>query len=191
MQQTKANLFPDWAEVLSLFWVVLGFNNLIAITAFTYQIGSLRIRFTALGVIGVMTYVLAAALLESLTVMVGLALLSVALPQKWFRQRFAHFGVLWYFMITLFLFPVIGFTSYRSMNEFFSPLLALTADQRTFFIGVWIVTIPALFFLFRRIIIRNDQKIADFLDRLSVLSFIYLIADCLALISIPVRLVLS
>lgn len=187
---TKIKLFPAWVEIWALFWVVLAINHLTAFIAFADQFNALSLRFTAFEIIGVLSYVLAAALLESITVLVGLTLLSLILPYTMFRQKFAPLGALWYLMITVFLFPIFGFTSLRSLNQFFSPIIAIPEDQRVLFLGVWAVTIPALFFLFRRIIMRNSQKMAAFIDRLKILSVLYLVADCFAVINVFFRLVL-
>ena len=128
-------------------------------------------------VIGVVAYVQAFALVESIVVFLPLVLLSLALPPSWFRDRFVGLGVgIVYLSAAWFVLAQLNEDTLRTWGS--RELLP------------WVTAYAASLLLLGVIIHRNprlDVMIGSFVERVSVLASAYLVFLLAALVIVLLR----
>jgi len=143
----------------------------------TREVPAWILRLSISEMVGVMAYAQLYALLDTLLIFVPLLLLAVLLPATLFRNKFVATGTAVIFI--------------SSAWFIFLHLNGQIIEQRQIAVlaiwGVSYLLILAAAFIF----IRKNQKletaIVSFVQRLSVLSVLYLIIDLLSLVVIVVR----
>lgn len=140
---------------------------------------------------GTAAYALLYALAESVLVFLALAALGFLLPRRWKEQkRIAILSVLFYIATLFVVLGQLHFVFGWMPGAWMAQLLASSGRPLVFLylmalalIGA--VLLPALLWLLR--FERAAGKVMDVLDRLAVLSLLYLSFDLLALILVIVR----
>ncbi len=143
----------------------------------TREVPAWILRLSISELVGVVAYAQLYALLDTLLIFIPLLLLAALLPATLFRNKFVAMG-------TAVIFISSAWFIFLHMN-------GQIIEQRQFVVlGIWGVSyllILAAAFVF----IRKNQKletaIVSFVQRVSILSVLYLIIDLLSLVVIVVR----
>ncbi|MFL7891712.1 MAG: hypothetical protein ACK2UM_07865 [Anaerolineales bacterium] len=174
---TFKSLFPSKADTWLTFSSILFLVNVWAIVTVLWTVPSMILSRTIWEMIGIISYSLAFALFESLLFLIGLIILAVILPKKFFRDKFVAMGSMAALLATLGMF----FAHFYGENygiwpvrEFGKFLLIL--------IGIILVSWVILYFFNRLASIL--ESIAGFL---TTLSAVYLAIDILAVIVVLIR----
>ncbi|MCA9921101.1 MAG: hypothetical protein KC419_12270 [Anaerolineales bacterium] len=136
------------------------------------------LRLSIAEMLGVIAYAQLFALLDTLVVFLPLVLVSAVLPASLLRKRFVAVG-------TAVVFITSGWLIYLHLNNW-------VFEQRdTAVFAIWGVTyLVAMIGVY--LLIQRSEKVAagisNFVQRLSVLSILYLIVDIISLIIVVVRI---
>ncbi len=150
---------------------------------FFYQTPALVLRFTILDTLGVLAYVLAAALLDVVTFIGGLALLAVLLPPRFLRDQFAPAAVL----ITI-------WTSIWAAAFHYANVIAIRLGGGSDL--ALVVTLGILVFLYFAVALplpkagvnpRVQRGALSLIERASFLGLIFLAFDVVSLLVIAAR----
>jgi hypothetical protein len=137
-----------------------------AIRGFLYQVSSLWLYHSVDEIFGVFSYVMAFALLESLTLMSALILMGFILPRKWFREGFAYKG---------FLTVLVTAIAMISLHYYLSSLHYARPPMRVIYLGFGVTVALLIFFIW---VSQNFPKVQNFLlsleERLQVFSYLYI-----------------
>jgi surface polysaccharide O-acyltransferase-like enzyme len=98
-------------------------------------------------------------------------------------------GSLIYLLGTIALYPWIGFTSMQGIYIFFLPVRYI--PQKEVFTTLWFVFIGLVIYLLYKLFQKetNREKYGLILDRISILSMLYLVLDCIGILVVLVRLI--
>ena len=138
-------------------------------------------RMKAWQIVGVFSYTQVFALLESIILLLALILIAELLPYQLFLKHFTTQAALISILATLWIIPL--HYKYQILTSF--PILENSwADAVWFGIFVTLVIVFSVLFHRNSGLERSFQK---FLDKLTVVSLLYLIVDIFGLVVILVR----
>jgi hypothetical protein len=127
---------------------------------------------TSWDLIGSLSYPLAFALVEILTIFLPLVFLRLALPEKWMRDKFLSFGFLYVLEFTIFVLLL-----QNNDALFWQKRLLLLG-----FVGGLVLIFLLVYF------IPFVKKICDFLaDRFAILGFFLMVFNLLAVVIVLIR----
>lgn len=128
-------------------------------------------------ILGILAYIQAFALLESVLILLLVILVAIILPAKWFRNRFAAQGSMMVFMLTFWtvLFQAIAFA-----------LPLWSSGQLLLGLVLPLVSIVVAGALVHRSE-KAEKTIRALADRLTVFLYIYVPLGCLGLIVVVAR----
>jgi len=160
--------------------------HLWAVLLFFYSLPAYLVRMNIWTMLGILAYVLALALLESLLVTAVLAVIALILPHRFFKQYFIPQGVLIILLSTLWLIPV-HFALINTAQVWLSPSIDALLPT------VWLISLVGALLGFS-VLLRRRPGVARFLtdlaERFTILSTVYLGLDLFALMAIILRLLL-
>jgi hypothetical protein len=187
---------PQRQDILYVFGGVVFIVYSWALRGFLYQLSSF-IVFHPLGEIaGILAYMMALALLESVLVMVGLVSLAFILPRKWFLDGFVYKAFLAALVAGIASLGVQQFlTEKKAAIEFLSAgvELAQTRQAREYlnqllYAGAGIaVTILTALILFFEHMPRLQKILLNVIERLQVFLYLYIPIGMLSLLVIFIR----
>lgn len=151
-------------------------SNAWALYDITQELPAWIKRLSIAEMVGVMAHSLAFALLDSLTVFIGLTLLAILLPESWLRKRYVAIGTAVAIItgIWMIYFHLNGLISARNIGG----------------LGLWILSYVVVLGLAYFFIQRNDRvsrAFSSFAERLALLAGIYIMLDIFGVIVILVR----
>ena len=174
---------PTKHEAALLFVVCVFLTHVWTMLHFLREVPAYLRRMDLFDVLGVLAYTQVFALLESIVFLGLFVLISIALPIRLFKDKFVAQGTI--LMFTTFLWGAPAYYQARIM-QWLSP--GLTAY--IFLVGFWIISYFAVNGGLL-ILIRRDKKVDDsinaFVERLAVLSSVYLLVDILSIFIIIYR----
>src|SRR6266498_338118 len=170
------NRFPHRSEIIAVFgvavfacfsWTIIGFFN---------KLSSFTLYFTLGEIATIFVYMMAFALLESLTVTASIVLLSVILPTSWLKEGFAVKGFVFLIVAT-----GAAILFQKELKDHFPSTLTLLAGS----------VLPLLLSAFLIIIVRSIPKVQNILlnvqDRMVIMLFIYVPIGLLSLLVVMYR----
>lgn len=136
------------------------------------------LRLSIAEMFGVIAYAQLYALIDTLLIFLPLLLLSTILPASWFRNQFVAVG-------TAVVFITSAWFIYLHLNNW------VIEGRETAVLAAWGVTY-LLVIVGAYLLIRRRDKVAsginNFVQRLSVLSILYLVVDVISIVIIFVRI---
>jgi hypothetical protein len=147
-----------------------------ALRGFFYQLSSLILYHPAGEIFAIFCYMMALALLESLTVLAGLLLLAVILPRAWFARGFAYKG---------FLTALVSGAGAVALERFLTR--GLTQISYLYIgLALCLLVLLVVFLVIERFP-RIQRILADLVDRLNLFTYIYLPLGILSLVVVLIR----
>jgi hypothetical protein len=174
----RARLFSR-GEYLRLFLMCLFPVNVWAIVIYLRRIDAIALLMSTANLLVVTAYVLGFALLESLAVFMALFLVSLIIPRRWLEARLVPVGAAVILMASISAALVHLYDAW--------DITWVKFDQWT---AIWVSFSLIVVGLLVFFIVRYDKIKMVFqsgVDRLSVLSLVYLSADVLGLLVVLVR----
>ncbi|MCJ7537141.1 MAG: hypothetical protein WA997_05425 [Anaerolineales bacterium] len=169
--------FPSREEIWITLSSILFLVNVWAIINILRAVPSWILSRTIWEMIGIMSYPLAFALLESILFLIGLIILAVVLPRKILRDNFIAMGSLTALLATL------GMILAHLYGEDFGIWLVRDFGKYLLLlIGLVLVSWVAVYY-FKRL----AKTIESVVNRLTPLSTVYLAVDILAVFVILIR----
>jgi hypothetical protein len=170
------NRFPHRSEIISVLgvgvfvcysWTIIGFFN---------KFSSFILYFRPSEIADIFAFMMAFALLESLTVTAVVVLLSALLPSRWLKEGFAFKGFI--FLVVAAITAII-----------FQKLLTDHYPSPWMLLGVSIIPLVVIAFLI--FVIHSQPKVQNILlsiqDRILILLFIYVPIGLISLIVVMYR----
>lgn len=170
------NRFPHRNEIISVFAVAVFACFTWTIIGFFHKLSSFTLYFTFAEIATIFAYMMAFALLESLTVTVSIVLLSVILPASWLKEGFAVKGFVFLIVAT-----AAAILFQKELKDHFPSTLMLLASS----------VLPLLLIAILIIIVRSMPKVQNILlnvqDRILIMLFIYVPIGLISLIVVMYR----
>lgn len=155
--------FPGRRELLLSFSFVVVVVYSWSIRSFLYQVPSYLLTVRGLEIVLVFFDLMASALLESVIVLIGILLIDLLLPMKWFKQGFLYKSAL---TLLVAAGAMIWFRTVLQPDQF--PAWVVVYKGSAIFFVTWV----GLLFLFHRV--EKLQKVILFIgDRIDVLAYLY------------------
>lgn len=170
---------PSKQQIYLFFLAVLFPINFWAWIGFLRELPSYLLRLPIWNIIGILAYLLTIALVESILLFSFILLLSLLFPPV--RTHFPGLPTIWAYLTILWVLPF----HYADSIVGFLPFTG-----QTWFIGIWMFALPLSYLTAAILFQRNhrlDAVILGFLDRLSVLSAVYLVFNAAAVVIVFVR----
>jgi len=173
---------PASEEILPVFSVILFLVFSWTLYRVFYVLPAWLMEMTAVEILAVCAYVFSFALLESLFVLGGMALLSLVLPARFFKQKFVPLGSL----LTIFLGAAAYLIHPRTAELIPFRLLYLALIPVIVLVGI-IVLIFLLALLFERLPAVR-RAVTALAERMTIFVYIYLPLGVLSLVVVFLRL---
>ena len=155
--------FPSRSEIIAVLGMVVFVCHSWSIRGFLHDLPSLLLYFHLAEILVIFAYMMAFALLESLLVTAGLALISALLPSKWFRDGFAYKG-----LIFVLVGSIAAILLQRNLRyEFPSTQMLLMYSVVPLILITLLIFIAQLWQPLQKILL-------DIQDRLSIMLYIYM-----------------
>jgi hypothetical protein len=148
-------------------WTIIGFIN---------KLSSFILYFSRAEITAIFAYMMAFALLESLTFTGLVVLVSAVLPSSWLKEGFAFKG----FIITI-VATITAILFQHALRDDFPPMMMLLASSI-----IPLLVVAILIFLIHSMP-RVQNIVLNIQDRLSILLFIYVPLGFLSLIIVLYR----
>lgn len=175
---------PKFREVFMVFLVAIFPIHVWSLITYFHELPAYILRMTATEMLGVLAYILVFSLFESLLVTTIAVLLTFILPRGWLLDRFLVNASILVMVSALWMIPV----HYNSMILYELGKLGVRED--IFWLlwgGLYLLAIWDLIMVARRHV-KFSRAVLAFIDRISVLSGIFLVADILSLFIAAYRL---
>lgn len=175
---------PNRQQIFHLFAVIIFTIHVWVILNFAYIVPALRLRLTLGELLGVLSYVLAFALLESMVFLTALLLLAFVLPRRWLLEKIVVRGAVIVVISVLWMVPV--HYSAEIISVFFN-----TAFLRQSF---WFLVIGTFLFTVWDLIQVADRHPALYrailtsIERLGAVSWFYFLADLMGVFVVVYRM---
>ena len=170
------NKIPRWEKIIPVFSVIVMMIYTWSLLQYFWRIQS-WLNFSTMGEVAVIyAYTAVLNLMESLSVLLVLVLLSILLPVKWFYERFATLGS----ALTIF-----GLGSLM----IFIPVILEDAPTPSLLLPKLIAAVAAIVLLavlFDRITVLKNM-LNEFAARLSVFLYIWMSLTAISLLTVLVR----
>ncbi len=169
--------FPSGEDLLYTFAAVAFPIHVWLIVIVMQEVPAWILRLTLWDLLGVISYDLLFALVETVIVFVGLVLLAAVLPPKWMSRRMVVVSAVILFVLSLW----VAFLHYNSQLIERRQIVALALW------GISLVAVLAglLWTILQRPAI--EKKVKSFVQQLANLSFLYLFFDVIAIIIVLIR----
>jgi hypothetical protein len=167
-------------DLLRLFAVCVFPVHVWAYVTFFYELPSLLLRNNLSDIIGVLSYILAFAFIESVLLFIAILLMAIVLPSQWIGDRLVAVGIIIVFAAVLCAIPIHRFQFFRVFNISYSVWIFL-----------WTLLALIIIVLVIRVIQRNkslEDRVTDLGERITILSILFLLIDVLVIIRLIVRL---
>lgn len=173
--------FPTWRQVFPVFLTILFPVTFWSVLNFSRELPSYLMRMKIGEILGVFAYTQVFALLESILVLVVLILIAELLPYQLFLKHFTTQAALLCLLATLWILPL----------HYKAQILAAYPEFENnwtgiFWFGVFFALVLVISFLFRHYS-RIEHSFQTFIDKLTVVSMVYLIVDIASLGIVIVR----
>lgn len=176
--------FPKFRELSLVFLVAVFPIHFWLMISYLHELPAYLLRLSINEMVGILAYNQLFALIESLVITGGVLLLAVFLPWQWIREQFVVAASLIILISALWMIPV----------HYSEKLITLLAGNIILIIpisllwsGLYFATIYVLIIMTRRKL-GFLKGVLAFVDRISVLSAIYLFVDLISLFIIGFRL---
>jgi hypothetical protein len=169
--------YPAKTEIKKVFLIYCSIINFWTIIIFFYNLPGLIKQLKISEIFGVFSYILMYALLESISITVGLVLLSILLPSKFLRNELATRGTLYLIIGIIIIIPFHLHYPRLSNWEF--------SDQNIVILSFWGLLYLLLIFMVHLVLKRSVNtltKIEAGVSKLTALGVIYLIFDLISLL---------
>jgi hypothetical protein len=171
-------------------WQVLGLVAFVVfswtIVGFFYQIPSIRLFMDFSGILAVLSYRLAFALLESILVTGVLVLLAALLPAAAFKRGFAYKAFL---LILTGVVASLLFERYYTVGGLFYSGAAPSYRPAALFAALCILMLVVLLLLVR-MDLRMRRAILAIVDRISLFAYLYVPLGMVAVLVVILRILL-
>lgn len=170
------NRLPTRSEIQKSFFVTSAIINFWAFIIFFYNFPGLTKQLKGEEILAMLAYILASSLFESIIISAGFILLSVLFPVNILRKSFSIRTTIILLMTVIYIIP---------FHTVF-PRLSVWAlsKQSIIAISIWALILLVAILLFQIIISKNDvftNKVASFVERISILGTIYVFLDTISL----------
>jgi hypothetical protein len=185
--------FPSRADLIAMLMVCAFPTHVWAYIVFLYEFPAYLMRLDAMDILGILSYAQVHAFMESLLILVLLVLVAVVLPRNWFRQYFLLQGTILVLASAIWVIPIhFWLWKMRLQN-------VLTNSSLSNLTNLWHLWLPLFTWLFIFLIViivllrklrqpgKLDLMLRSFVDRLTVLSTIYLLVDVIFIAVVVVR----
>lgn len=168
---------PAKRQLVYLFLLCAFLSNAWALYNATQEFPAWLLRLSLGEIVAVVSYTMVYALLDALLMFVGLVLASMILPGRWLRDHFLAAGSVVALVTAVWL---IIFNFYPAIFE----------ERSVTLLGLWggsYLIVLALLYLW---VLRSDKAraaVARFVERLALLSGVYLVITAISIIVILVR----
>lgn len=145
---------------------------------FSYKLPGWLLHVRIWDIAGIFAYTLTLSLFESLIALSALVLLAAILPQPLFRQRFATQGGLLVLLSAGWLIP--------AEIDYLEVIKEATVKTLIYWSGWYLASLivaAALIYYFRRL----EEGLNSFLDRLTILLYVYMPLSFLSLTIVIIR----
>jgi hypothetical protein len=157
-------------QVMITFAVIVFVVHIWSIYNLLVEVPAWLLRLSSWELVGVISYTLVFALIESLIILIILVFVATILPECWFRQRFVAISSLFVFLAAIWVIPV---------HLYEDAIRSWGIPGAMVFISLVFVTFVAVnFFVFRST--RFENKIVSIMQRITVLAILYLMIDLIA-----------
>lgn len=151
--------FPRHAEVVSVLGICVTACHTWSIRGFLNELPSFLLYFRITEILVIFAYMMAFALLESLIVTYGLALLSVFLPSNWLKNGFAYKG-----FVVIVVGAVAAVYFQKNLPSIFPPMRELGMELSIpFLIIVFLMALTHKFPLLQKLLLSVEDRISVFL----------------------------
>ncbi len=182
------NRLPLRSDIWTVFNIVLFVVYGWSIRGFLFELPSFSLYFRLWNLTGILFYMFAFALLETLIVTGVLVVVSVFLPSAWFKHGFAYKGFLVVVVATV---AAILFQGYYKI-EFFQDIGRNDYSSLWHLLqgfGVAVAVLAVLIWVFRRYEVPQRRLLA-LADQFSVFTYIYVPLGLVGLVMVIVRNIL-
>ncbi len=158
--------------------------HLWALLLFFYSLPSYLMRMNIWTMLGILAYVLALALLESILVSALLALIALVLPYRFFKQYCVPQGVLTILLLTAWLIPA-HFALVSTTGTWLSPSLDALLPS------AWLISLAGGLISGSLLLRRRPglaRSLTSLAERFTLLSTVYLVLDLCGLAAVILRL---
>jgi hypothetical protein len=173
--------FPSWQQIFPVFLTILFPVTFWSVLNFLRELPSYLMRMKIWEIVGVFAYTQVFALLESILLLVVLILIAEILPRHLFLEHFTTQAALVSLLVTLWIIPfhykvqiLAAFPSFENRWVGF------------FWLGLFVTLTIGICLLFRRYT-KFEQGFQVFVEKLTVVSMLYLIVDVVSLVIIIAR----
>ena len=174
--------FPARAEAVSIFGVVVFAVHSWSVYAFLFNLPSFVLKYRAGEIVAVFFYYMAFAFLESVVFSTVLVLAAAILPFAWIRQGFVYKGFLLLLAATVGAIALQNSFSFE-IFEFDASNLGLLYER----IGAGLMVFAVIWALTQKYA-ALQRFLADLVERISVMLFVYLPLDAVGLLVVAWRL---
>ena len=176
------SVLPSRQQVALVFLAIIFPISFWSIIVFFREMPSYLMRMNAWDILGVLAYTLSITLLDSLLLIAILVFLAVLIPHRFFRDHFAAQGIIIGYLIILWA------ISYHYISS--AETLSILVKQSRLGWSIWLGSFFVIAIILNFQVIRSSafqQIIIRFVDRLSVLSTIYIVLNSISLIIVVMR----
>lgn len=173
---------PQKSQVVRVFLTIIAPIYLWALIIFFRELPSYIMRLSTWDILGIFSYVLLIALTDALLLTLVLIIITIFLPLGMLQERFVSTATVLGYM------AVIAFLPFVLQNGY--SMIALYASKSWFW-GLWFIVIVAVsvFLLFLNVrSSRFRQTVLAFVDKVAVLSTVYLFVSAVGIVVILARL---
>lgn len=176
---------PDFQEIKLVSLMVVFPVHAWSIIVFLFNLPATLLRMTINQLVGVLSYQLVFAFLESVFVSGSIVLLAFFLPQNWLRRNFTQRGSLLVFVSVIWLLPI----HLNKMLALFNPFFGEPGWAYWFILVViYVLTLYGLFKLLARSP-KFSRSFQVLIEKISVLSWFYILLDFMSVWVIIIRLI--
>jgi len=175
MNFIKRNL-PPWSEIQVVFGFLVFAVFSWSIRGFLFKLSSFLLYYNLGDILGIFAYMMGVALLESIIILLGLLLLAIVLPGKWFRDGFSYKASILVLVMGVVMIYLQSTLTFRLPSVRSLAVLAGTA----FF--------SCLILILLAVKVQRFRNIMDFiLERISIFTYIYPPLGLIGLIVVFIR----
>jgi len=175
------NRLPSREQAFLLLLAILFPINFWALVIFLQELPAYVLRMSAWEVLGVLAYLLTVALIDSLVLLAVSIILLFFMPASLLVGRYATAGTISAYLIILWLIPI-------QYQENFAARFIIV--QQSWFGWFWLALLVISLVLCSAILTRSDKferMMRAYLDRLSLLSSVYLFFNVTGLLIVVTR----
>jgi hypothetical protein len=173
--------FPTWQQVFPVFLTILFPVTFWSVLNFSRELPSYLMRMKIWEIVGVFAYTQVFAFLESSLLLLSLIIIAELLPYPLFLKHFTTQAALISILATLWIIPLHYKTQILTIFPKFENSWA-----SGIWLGIFVALVVGLSFLLSRYK-RLERAFDTFIDKLTVVSSLYLIVDISSLLIVLIR----